>query len=330
MRELATVAGSSTIPTRRSVMSQAARKIVPHLWFDKQAKEAADFYVSVFPESRVVHTTVIPSTPSGDCDLVTFDVWGQRFMAISAGPDFRINPSISFLVNFDPVRFGDEATRESAARTSLDDIWAKLSEGGQALMPLDEYPFSRHYGWMQDRYGVSWQLMLTDPKGEPRPPVLPFLLFAGKRAGTAEEAIRFYTSLFGNSGMGEVVRHPSGPGPDKEGTVMFADFRIGSQWFAAMDSAHEHQFDFNEAVSLLVNCDSQEEIDRYWKELSSVPASEQCGWLKDRFGVSWQISTARMEKMFETGSPEQIRRVTEAFLRMKKLDVAKLEAAFSG
>src|SRR5688572_13918782 len=117
-------------------MHQASRKIVPHLWFDTQAREAAEFYVSVFPDSRVVGTTVIPSTPSGDCDLVTFEVWGQRFMAISAGPDFRLNPSISFLVNFDPLLFGEEATRESAARTRLDQVWAKLCEGGQELMPL--------------------------------------------------------------------------------------------------------------------------------------------------------------------------------------------------
>jgi predicted 3-demethylubiquinone-9 3-methyltransferase (glyoxalase superfamily) len=312
-------------------MAQVSGKIVPHLWFDKQqAKEAAGFYASIFPESRVVRTVVIPSTPSGDCDLVTFEVWGQRFMAIGAGPEFRINPSISFLVNFDPIFFGDESTRESAARKKLDEVWGKLSAGGQELMPLGEYPFSRHYGWIQDRYGVSWQLMLTDPKGEARPPILPFLLFVGTKCGKAEDAIRLYTSAFDDSRVGEMVRHPAGPGPDGEGTVMFADFRIGGQWFAAMDSAHEHQFDFNEAVSLLVNCDSQEEMDRYWKALSAVPESEQCGWLKDRFGVSWQISPARMEKMFETGSPEQIRRVTQAFLPMKKLDLAKLEEAFAG
>jgi predicted 3-demethylubiquinone-9 3-methyltransferase (glyoxalase superfamily) len=311
-------------------MAQVSRKIVPHLWFDKQAREAADFYASVFPDSRVVSSVVIPSTPSGDCDLVTFDVWGQRFMAISAGPEFRLNPSISFLVNFDPLLFGEEGAGESAARKKLDEVWVKLSEGGQELMPLGAYPFSKHYGWIQDRYGVSWQLMLTDPKGDPRPPILPFLLFVGKRCGKAEEAIRFYTSVFEDSRVGEMVRHPAGPGPDREGTVMFADFKIGGHWFAAMDSAHEHKFDFNEAISLLVNCDSQDEIDRYWKALSAVPESEQCGWLRDRFGVSWQISPARMDEMFEEGTPEQIARVTQAFLQMKKLDLARLEEAFAG
>lgn len=311
-------------------MENVSHNIIPHLWFDKEAKEAAAYYASVFPESRVVSATTINGTPSGDCDLVTFDLWGRRFMAISAGPEFRVNPSISFLVNFDPASFGEESTRESAARAKLDEVWGKLSDGGQELMPLGEYPFSRHYGWMQDRYGVSWQLMLTDPAGEPRPAILPFLLFVGKRCGKAEEAIRFYTSVFEDSATGAMVRHPVGPGPDREGSVMFADFQLRGQWFAAMDSAHEHEFDFNEAVSLLVRCETQKQIDEYWSRLSAVPASEQCGWLKDRFGVSWQISPATMDDMLEGGSPDQKQRVTEAFLQMKKLDLAKLQDAFAG
>jgi predicted 3-demethylubiquinone-9 3-methyltransferase (glyoxalase superfamily) len=304
-------------------MARAYQKIVPHLWYDKEAREAADFYASVFPESRVTHAAVLPDTPSGDCDVVSFEVWGQRFMAISAGPLFRFNPSISFIVNFDPSRMKD-------ARTALDGAWAKLADGGKPLMPLDKYPFSERYGWMEDRFGLSWQLILTDPAGDPRPPIVPSLMFVGKRCGQAEPAIDFYKSVFRDAKTGLVVRYGPGQAPEKEGTLMFADFQLLGQWFAAMDSAREHRFDFNEAVSLLVSCDSQEEIDYYWEKLSAVPEAEQCGWLKDKFGVSWQVAPAAMEDMMSQATPQQMKRLTEAFLPMKKFDLAKLEAAYKG
>lgn len=151
------------------------QKITPHLWFDKQAKEAAEFYVSVFPNSKITHSSVIHDTPSGDCDMLTFELSGQPFMAISAGPLFK----------------------------------------------------------------------------------------------------------------------------------------------------------FTEAVSFIIPCESQEEIDHYWKKLSAVPESEQCGWLKDKFGLSWQVTATAMDRMMQEGTPEQVARVTKAFLAMKKFDIAALEAAYN-
>jgi predicted 3-demethylubiquinone-9 3-methyltransferase (glyoxalase superfamily) len=296
-------------------------KIIPHLWFDTEAKEAAGFYTSVFPDSRITSSTTLRDTPSGDTDVVTFDLAGHRFMAISAGPRFSINPSISFFLNFDPSRDPD-------ARTDLDAMWRRLSEGGTALMPLDSYPFSERYGWVADRYGVSWQLILSDPEGEERPFIVPSLMFVGPNAGRAEEAIRFYTSVFRNTRQGLVARYGKGQEPDREGTIMFADFMLEDQWFAAMDSAQTHAFGFNEAISLLVDCQTQEEIDYYWDKLSAVPEAEQCGWLKDRFGVSWQVSPADLRTMLNEGTPEQVARVTEAFLEMKKFDLAKLRHVY--
>ena len=111
---------------------------------------------------------------------------------------------------------------------------------------------------------------------------------------------------------------------------MFTDFQLENQWFAAMDSAHEHTFMFNEAISLMVSCEDQAEIDYFWDKLSAVPEAEQCGWLKDRFGVSWQITSRQMNEMLSKGTPEQVNRVTQAFLPMKKFDVAKLQAAYEG
>lgn len=299
------------------------QKIIPHLWYNKEAKEAADFYTSIFPDSKITNVTTIRNTPSGDCDIVSFQLWGYAFMSISAGPLFEFNPSISFMINFDPSK--DKNTRQR-----MDEMWARLSEGGKILMALDKYPFSEHYGWVQDKYGVSWQLILTNPEGEERPPIIPSLLFVGKIAGKAEEASDFYTSIFRNSKRGVIARYPPGMEPDKEGTIMFTDFTLEGQWFAAMDSAQNHGFNFNEAISLIVECADQKEIDFYWEKLSADPKSEQCGWLKDKYGVSWQITPASMNDMFSKGTPEQIDRVTKAFLSMKKFDLAELQNAYEG
>jgi len=302
------------------------QKIKPHLWFDKEAKEAAKFYCDVFPESKVQHVSVIKNTPSGDCDLVSFSLWGKEFMAISAGPEFKFNTSISFMVNFDPLFFN--GSKEEAIKM-LDKIWNNLSDGGKPLMPLDKYPFSERYGWVQDKYGVSWQLILTDPKGEQRPTIMPSLMFVNDNAGHAEEAIHHYLGIFRDSKIGEVHRYGDNQSPDKSGTVMFADFKLEGEWFAAMDSARDHQFNFNEAISLLVECDSQSEIDHYW-QLSADPTAEQCGWVKDKFGLSWQINSSKLDEMLADRDPARVARVTQAFLRMKKFDVAELEEAYAG
>ena len=157
-------------------MATLTQKIVPHLWYDKEAREAAEFYCSVFPDSKVTNVTTIHDTPSGDCDVVSFTLLGQQFMAISAGPLFK----------------------------------------------------------------------------------------------------------------------------------------------------------FNESISFMVNCDTQEEIDRYSNKLSAVPQAEQCGWLKDKYGLSWQIVPTIMGEMMTHKDPKVVARVTQAFLKMKKFDIAALKRAYEG
>jgi predicted 3-demethylubiquinone-9 3-methyltransferase (glyoxalase superfamily) len=310
-------------------MSRLQHKIVPHLWFDKEAQEAAAFYGSVFPRSKTIHVTTLRNTPAGDCDVVSFSLWDHPFMAISAGPLFKFNPSVSFIVNFDPRLFGPARSAEREAREKLDAAWSRLSQGGTVLQPLQEYPFSKRYGWVQDRYGLSWQLILTDPAGEPRPAIVPALLFVAGNCGKAEEAIGFYCSIFKHARLGRILRFPKGMAPEREGTVMFADFMLEGQWFAAMDSAQEHRFNFNEAVSFMVNCATQQEIDGYWETLSAVPEAEQCGWIKDRYGLSWQITPQRLGEMLSQGTRSQIDRVTQTFLPMKKLVISELEQAYA-
>ena len=157
-------------------MAVIQQKIVPHLWYDKEAKEAANFYCSVFPDSKITNITTLHNTPTGDCDIVSFTLSGQPFMAISAGPLFK----------------------------------------------------------------------------------------------------------------------------------------------------------FNESISFMVYCDKQDEIDYYWGKLSADPKAEQCGWLKDRYGLSWQIVPTVMDKMMQDQDPERLARVTQAFLKMKKFDIAALQRAFDG
>lgn len=299
------------------------QKIVPHIWFDTVAKEAVEFYCSAFPNSKITRSSVLHNTPDGDCDVLTFNLNGHNFMAINAGPYFKLNPAISFMLNFDP-------SQDDKAKEHLEELWNKLVDRGTVLMPLQAYPFSRLYGWVQDRYGVTWQLILTNPDGDPRPFITPSLMFTEKGTNKAEEAMKFYLSVFKDSKPGTLARYPENTGPAKKGSLMFADFMLENQWFAAMDSGVAQTYSFNEAISLLINCDTQEEIDEYWDKLSAVPEAEQCGWLKDPYGVSWQISPTVMHEMLQNGTPEQVNRVTQAFLKMKKFDIAKLQAAYHG
>lgn len=305
--------------------------IAPCLWFDDQAEQAAKVYTSLFPGASVTATARYPESfdnpsglPRGSVMTVEVDIAGRPLTLMNGGPHVEPNPSVSFILNFDP-------SRDPQAGENLEAMWEKLAPGGEVRMPLDTYPFSELYGWVEDRYGVNWQLMLTDPEGDERPFMVPSLMFVGDVAGRAEEAIELYTSIFPHSSRGTQVRYGPDQAHDEEGTLMFADFQLGGQWFAAMDSAHPgHDFAFDWAVSLQVLCEDQAEVDRYWDGLREGGGeADRCGWLKDRFGVSWQIVPTRFIEMVnrgETGSE----RAWKAMLEMKKLDIAVLEAAYAG
>lgn len=292
------------------------QKITPHLWYDTEAVEAAELYCSVLPDSKVTNVSTLRDTPSGDTDIVSFQLCFQEFQSISAGPLFKFNPSISFLISCN-------------SREEVDDFWNKLADGGKALMPLDSYPFSERYGWTEDRYGLSWQIMHAGDRGVTQR-ITPTLMYVGDVARKAEEAVNFYASVFPNSKVGDIDRYGKGEEPDKEGTVRHAGFSLNGYQFAAMDSAREHNFGFNEAISIMVHCEDQKEIDRCWDALTAVPESEQCGWLKDKFGVSWQVVPTYLNEMMANGTQEQIDRVTQAFLPMKKFDLAELQKAYEG
>ena len=306
-------------------MATDKQKITANLWFDSQAEEAATYYTSLFWHSAIGGMThygkagfEIHGQPEGKVMTIEFELEGQQFIGLNGGPIFQLTPAVSFRVDCD-------------ARQEVDRLWERLAEGGTALMDLGEYPFSERYGWTQDKYGLSWQVMLRGAR-EIRQKITPTLMFVGDVCGKAEEAIHLYASVFHNAEVGDILRYGKGEEPDKDGTVKHAAFTLEGQAFAAMDSAHQHRFAFNEAISFMVHCETQEEIDDYWERLSKGgdPAAQQCGWLKDAYGVSWQIAPTALDEMMQDPDKEKVERVTNAFLKMKKLDLATIARAFEG
>jgi predicted 3-demethylubiquinone-9 3-methyltransferase (glyoxalase superfamily) len=291
-------------------------KIIPHLWFDKEAVVAAKWYVSLFENSRIINISTITDTPSGDTELVDFNLANLRFSSISAGPYFKFNPSISLMV-------------ACSTKEEVDKLHTELSSGGTELMPLDEYPFSKRYAWVQDRYGLSWQLMFVENMEEHQR-IRPTLLFSQDVCGKAEEAIDYYVSVFKESRKGFINHYSSGEAMDTKAKINYGEVNIKGKDFIVMDHGFGGDYTFNEAFSFMVLCDNQEEIDYYWDKLSFVPEAEQCGWVKDQFGVSWQIVPANLNEILLNGSKEEVKRVTEAFLKMKKFDLAAIEKARLG
>lgn len=296
------------------------QKITPFLWFDKNAEEAINFYTSIFPNSKITSIQRYPEDqqvgPMADMKgkilTAVFELEGQRFMALDGGPIFKFTPAISFFVSCE--------TEEE-----INSLWEKLSEGGKVRMEFQKYPFSDKYGWTDDKFGVSWQLSLA--KGPQK--ITPSLLFTQEKAGKVEEAINFYTSLFENSKIETIARYEKGD-YDKEGLIKYSQFSLNGEYFSAMESTLQHEFSFNEAVSFYVNCEDQTEVDALWSKMSAVPESEQCGWLKDKYGVSWQIIPKQLGELMSDPDKEKSGRVIQKMLTMKKIVVADLQKAAEG
>jgi len=248
-------------------------KITPCLWCDGTALDAATFYTGLFPGSAIVeigrYAEGMP-LPAGTVMLVVFTVAGHAFQALNGGPQFRPTPSLSFFAHVDTPA---EATR----------LFDALAEGGQVLMPLDAYPWSPRYAWVQDRFGVSWQI-ITGRRPESGATIVPCLMFAGAQHRQAEDALRHYAAIFPDAHVDALERYLPGEGP--EDAVKHGRATLAGQDFVAMDSHIEHGFTFTEGVSLSVRCRDQAEVDHYWDALGSGGTPGPCGWLKDRFGVS--------------------------------------------
>jgi predicted 3-demethylubiquinone-9 3-methyltransferase (glyoxalase superfamily) len=276
----------------------AISNIYPCLWFDGQGEAAAKFYIETFKNGEITANNGM---------VQTFKLFGQQFMALNGGPQFKINPSISFFVLCD-------------SEAEIAGYWKALADGGKVMMPLDKYPWSEKYGWCQDKFGVCWQLMIGKMQDNTQK-IVPSLMFTKAQNGKAEEAINHYTSIFENTKINEIDRYKEGEG-DTIGNVKYALFQLNSQYFTAMESSMMHNFSYNEGLSFVIPCEKQEEIDHYWNKLSEGGEESQCGWLKDKYGVSWQVIPEILGKLMS--DPEKSQRVIQAFLKMKKFNIQTL------
>jgi predicted 3-demethylubiquinone-9 3-methyltransferase (glyoxalase superfamily) len=273
--------------------------IHPCIWFDGNAKAAADFYCSLFPDSKITADTPM---------VVNFELAEQKFMGLNGGPMFKPNASISFTVICET---DDE----------INELWKQLSADGMIMMPLDKYEWSERYGFLQDRFGVCWQI-IKGKYSDVNQKITPTLLFVGKSFGQAEKAVKFYTQVFPQSSIDGILLYTKEEG-EAAGTVKHAQFILDKKVFMAMDGLGNHPFAFNEGISFVVDCETQEEIDDYWNKLTADGGQEsQCGWLKDKFGVSWQIVPVILGKLMS--DPERSQKVMQAFMKMKKFDIAAL------
>ncbi len=291
------------------------QKIIPNLWFDGNADEAVDFYFEVFENSKELSKMHYPTSDlpdfqkdmTGKVLTINFILGDLEFIAINAGPEFKPNPSMSFMVRFDQ-------TKHQNARDKLNETWKKLSEDGKVLMDLQKYSFSEYFGWVEDKYGFSWQLILGGLADKSRPFIIPSRMFGSSAQNKAHDAIEYYVSVFKDSGVGQIHKYPEPTGPATTDSIMFADFKLAGQWFMANDSGANQNFTFNEAVSYMIKCRDQAEIDYFWGKLSASSQDEQCGWCKDKFGISWQVVPEDMEKYMQQ-SPNSWKKL----MNMKKI-----------
>lgn len=303
-------------------MKTIKQKIVPNLWFDREAKEAVKFYTSIFRNSKVNSKTRYPEAgqeihqmDAGSIMTINFELEGYQLMALNGGPHFKFTPAISLF-----VMCRDEA--------EINNLWNQLLDGGEAFLPLDTYNWSPRYGFLQDRYGLSWQLMIEEEEYRPQQRISPLLFFTGASQGKAEKAVEFYTTVFEDSKIEGIQKYRKEDNNDYAlGAVKHAQFKLRGETFMAMDSGMKNDHPFNEAISFIVLCKDQHEIDEYWDKLSEGgdPQAQQCGWLKDKFGISWQVIPVGMEEILNDPDKEKANRAMEAMLKMKKIEIDGLQ-----
>jgi predicted 3-demethylubiquinone-9 3-methyltransferase (glyoxalase superfamily) len=276
--------------------------ITPCLWYNNQAREAANLYCAAFENAKITAQSPM---------VTAIDVNGQSLTLLDGGPMYKPNPSISFYYICEKA---DE----------LDRAWNTLSKEGMVLMPLDKYPWSEKYGWINDKFGVSWQISLGK-LSDVGQKLTPCLMFVGKQYGRADEAITHYSSIFKNVNVEGILRYGKGESPDEEGRIKHAQISLNNQKFMLMESAAAHQFGFSEGISLTILCDNQDEIDYYWEKLTESGQESMCGWLKDKFGVSWQIIPSIMGSIMT--DPAKAGKAAQAFMSMRKLNIEQIVQA---
>lgn len=276
--------------------------ITPCLWYNGQAKEAAALYCSVFTDAKITAQSPI---------VTAINVSGHSITLLDGGPMYKPNPSISFFYICEK-------------EDDLNKIWNAFSKEGTVLMALNKYPWSEKYGWINDKFGISWQIALGKISDVGQK-ITPCFMFTGKQYGRADEAIELYSSIFKNVKVDGILRYGANELPDQEGKVKHAQFGLNDQKFMIMESAAPHNFTFTEGISLTIHCETQKEIDYYWEKLTESGEESMCGWLKDKFGVSWQIIPTVLNKIMS--DPVKAGKAAQAFMAMRKLNIEQIVQA---
>jgi len=281
--------------------------IFPCLWYDGDAKESADFYCKIFNGKITADTPMV----------LNIELFGQKLMLLNGGPHFEKNASVSLMVMCE--------TEEEVQK-----YWDQLEDGGIVLMALDSYPWSKKYGWIRDKFGVTWQLYLGEKKSEQR--IIPTLMFIHQNNGRTMEAMELYTEIFPNSKIESVLKYGDGVGDESHEVpenVQHAHFQINDYSLFCMDNSYDHKFDFNEGISMVIMTENQEETDHLWNSLTADGGRESmCGWLKDKFGMSWQIVPKRLIELMSDSDQMKAQKVVQAMMKMQKIVIKDLEEAY--
>ncbi|MEN9697780.1 MAG: hypothetical protein RLZ56_1201 [Bacteroidota bacterium] len=272
--------------------------VYPCLWFNGKIKEATEFYCSLFPNHQIQASNEIISK---------FQLEGTTIKLLNGGALFSMNYSISFFV-------------KCTTQEEIEKLWMALSKDGKVMMPLGKYPWCDQYAWVADQFGMSWQLFLG-PLAQGEQKIIPCLLFTNDVFGKGLEAMQYYTRLFPSSTITSQSMYEEGEG-QPIGTLKYGSYTLGNTQFAAMDGPGAHQFAFNEGISFVVECKDQAEIDYYWNALTQDGHEGQCGWLKDKFGVSWQIVPGVLNELMR--DPATAQKAQNAFMKMRKFIIQDL------
>ena len=277
-------------------------KIFPCLWFNGQALAAAQQYVSLFENSQMgMQTHYVEGTHQAVGSLLTVDFYlaGQRFVALNGGDEFSFTPAISFFVDCE-------------SKEQVEKLWQGLGMNGTELMPLQTYPFSEYYGWIQDQFGVSWQISLSKKPQQ----ITAMFLFVKDQLGKAQTAMLDWVSIFPNSEVKLEIKD--------SGLLAQGIFTLENQTFRIMDSDASHDFQFSWALSLCIECQNQAEIDYYWDKLTKGGKEGPCGWLEDAYGVAWQIFPQEWEQLADESNLARAKAITEKLYTMNKIELAEL------
>lgn len=285
-------------------------KFAPCLWVDNQVEEMTELYTKVFENGKPLKTLYFLEDAHGKIgDILTQSVQlaNQEFILLNGGPEFKATPSISYMVT-------------CTSETQLQVLWQELSEGGKLLMNLAIYPGVGQFGWLEDRFGISWQFSLDQSSSSQK--ITPCFMFSGEQYGNASRAVAEWIEVFQS---GEILEHYS----NEDSTTKLVKFTLHQQEFMAMDSAVDHDFTFSLANSFYVYCENQKEIDRLWTAITSKGTEMPCGWMGDRFGVAWQTVTRDMDTMLDRKNLTKALAVTQAVYGMMKIDSEELRRIYN-